>query len=146
MSIRGQDYLTMFADASYCKDLKLAGWAYWMKFRSPKSVLNFGHEFGVLTSVDAEVMAIEKGIEYILDKFDLSGVMVIIQSDCCPALDRFKSRDLFGSKSPKSVEYRHVRGHQGVKSPRYAVNSTVDAYARREMRRVRDLITYGATE
>lgn len=140
--LNGKTYLTAFTDASYCNRTRVAGIAYWFKFNLIEpNVVKYTEALTEITSSDnAEKLAIAKLIEYLDEYVDIKGVCVIIQSDCQSAIDFFRTTEYLKNKKPASIEFRWVKGHQGVKSPRHAVNTWCDREAKSKMRELRDSI------
>lgn len=129
-------FVTIFADASFCPETKALGWAGWCKYGDGITVKAHGHgmakssnhaEFEALTNICKHVM--KMGVPY-------EDAIVVIQSDCIGALDRFKPP----FKGAKYIKKRHVRGHQGNKDARSAVNTYCDNVAYNEMSGMRHFI------
>lgn len=149
--------VTIIADASYCPNYNVAGYGYWI-------VCDRGSDGGggplgkgnkVENSTVAEMMAIVKA----LYKACQSGLVqvqdvVLIQSDCVPALDAFTFKRLKLSEMEQEIvsrlnqvmlqfsltlRYKHVKGHTNIKQARYITNNLCDERAKVEMKKLRKL-------
>lgn len=126
-------YVTLFTDASYCPDTGAWGWAAWCKHGAPAETLrHHGGGFGCPGSHTAEVRGIEAGIAMVAAQVDIVGKTVIIQCDCKSALRQADLTPLW-DLNPKAVRLKHVKGHQGTKNPRTAVNTWADRAAYQQM-------------
>jgi ribonuclease HI len=151
-------YITIFADASHCQHSKAAGIAVWAR-----DVDKFYHVSQPLTftlpgSVQAEMLALGTGILSVIREFDHQpGDRLSIQSDCKNALDLFapvmECKKLYPFASSlrervlEAVEQaglvlcpKHVKGHQGNRDARSAINTWCDKQARAQMHRARNMI------
>lgn len=124
-------FITLFTDASYCPETRAWGWAAWIKYGAPAETLRLsGGGFCCQGSAQAELLALKQGIEAVASQVPVQGKVVVIQSDCVSALERICVELLAGALG---VRKKHVKGHQGVKCPRSAVNTWTDRAAREEM-------------
>lgn len=137
-------YVTVFADASYCPQTGAYGWCFWVKFGSPaQTKVHHGGGAYVLNSLMAEVEALLKALEFV-ESIPLDGKIVVLQSDCTGALNfpRVKSlMEKLVQLGAKRAYVKHVKGHQGTKDPRSAVNTMCDRNARNQMRKHRKKVT-----
>lgn len=141
--------VTIFTDAGLCPETKCASWAAWCK--SERGVSRAG---GVLRdpqmfSTMAESAAAINGIHHALASgIARSGDTLLVQTDNDGVMRflihpikahykekdrRKKMRDAYGSLVSRydiSVRFRHVKGHQGSKDRRSAVNSWCDRVCR----------------
>lgn len=133
-------YVTIFADASRCHETGAYGWAAWVKHGHPAQTLRVsGGGQGLATSNEAELHALNQAVQACKRAgVDMTDKIVVIQSDCTGAIDKFKRNQI---PEARDVKLKHVRGHQGMKTPRGAVNTWCDRSARREMREVRKQIS-----
>lgn len=134
-SIDSEKFITLFADASFCNDTKAYGWGVWIKYGVPPATLVIsGGGIGIKDSNSAEVEALKAGIREAL-RLNVVGKILVIQSDCTGALTivmRECGKQM--SKSGLRNFYtKHVKGHQGHKTPRNSVNTLCDQLARKEM-------------
>lgn len=140
-------YVTVFTDASHCDLTNVSGWAVWIKYGSPAVTVRLsGVTDQAPGSNGAEVFAIRRALDYLERHREvLSGAKVIIQSDSSSAILKceFAARTLKRHGAEK-VELRWVKGHQGARCPRSAVNTWCDKEARKLMRKERDRILRGA--
>jgi ribonuclease HI len=137
--INGQHYTSIFTDASYDHKTKVAGYAVWFRHKDSDPTRLSGSSLDIKDNNHAEALAIQVAIDHFLEKnIDLTDVIVIIQSDCTTALDWFKAKpNPLSSLNPKSVVFRHVKGHQGTVTKRNAVNTWCDRESRHQMRTLR---------
>lgn len=135
-------YVTMFTDASYCHQTKAAGWAVWIKYGAhphDQTVRLVGACRRIHDSMHAEYVALEEGLKA-LEKIPLEGKIVVVQSDCTGALAAIETSHLVRVHGALSVTKKHVKGHQGLKTARSAVNTWCDAEAKDAMRSLRNSI------
>lgn len=126
-------FVTIFTDASFCPDTRAWGWAAWIKYGVPAETLRLsGGGKHCQGSNQAELLALQHGIEAIADQVPVKGKIVVVQSDCVGALSTVCDKALFNAGA-SFVRRKHVKGHQGVKCPRSAVNTWTDRAAREEM-------------
>lgn len=126
-------FITLFTDASYCPNTRAWGWAAWIKYGAPAETLRLsGGGSGCQGSNQAELLALQHGIEAVADKVPVEGKVVVVQSDCIGALESIGVNPLTLAGA-LGVRKKHVKGHQGVKCPRSAVNTWTDRAAREEM-------------
>lgn len=145
---------TVFTDASYCVKSRVAGYAYWSRDTDIK-LAHSTAEGDVDNSTVAEVRAIVWAVHDIGKSVDLKGRLVIIVSDCLPALEflehgprkklsgpQFEKARKHLMRMKKSVgfdlKFNHVKGHAGRGTPRNWVNAHCDSECRKQMRRLRD--------
>ena len=135
-------YVTVFTDASFCPNTKVAGWAAWIKHDEPARTERLsGVEMNVAGSNDAEVLALKEALSFIEDNIALEEKVVVIQADCQSAIQAIKDRAMaLKDRGAVFVKMKWVKGHQGVRNPRSAVNTWCDKQARSLMREVRDNI------
>lgn len=137
--------VTIFTDAGLCPETQCASWAAWCK--SERGVSRTG---GILRdpqlfSTMAESAAVVNGIHHALASgVAVAGDAILVQTDNNSVMqflvlpirphhkekDRRKQmRDVYSSLVARydiSVRFRHVKGHQGTKNKRSAVNSWCD--------------------
>ena len=133
-------YITLVADASFCHTTKAYGWCFWIKHGvEPLTIVKSGGGIGIANSGEAELEALMQGLQEIEALgAAMHGKYIVVQSDCTGALDRLESRlkQLVELGAGKAYT-KHVKGHQGNKTPRNAVNTLCDRRAGQEMRRYR---------
>lgn len=133
-------FITLVADASFCHRTKAYGWCYWIKYGvTPTTIIKSGGGIGLPNSNEAEVEALVQGLNAIVDLDDkILGKHIVVQSDCTGALARvqpiFAELIKLGAKRAYS---KHVKGHQGNRTPRNAVNTLCDRLAGQEMLKYR---------
>lgn len=134
-------YITLVADASFCHRTKAYGWCFWIKHGSPATtIVKSGGGVGMKNSNEAEIEALVQGLNAVVDLGDyIIGKHVVVQSDCTGALSRvepiFAELLKLGAKRAYS---KHVKGHQGNRTPRNAVNTLCDRLAGQEMQKYRN--------
>lgn len=137
-----QQYVTVFSDASHCPRTLAAGWAVWMKHGTPAQTERLsGALRDVTDSHKAEVFALEQALDHIEASVDVTGKIVVIESDCKGALRQIEERaNRLAERGARFVKMKWVKGHQGVKCARSSVNTWCDREAKRNMRSLRDNI------
>jgi hypothetical protein len=154
-------YITLFADASFCPDTKAAGIAIWARDAYNHRRRSKALTFAVDNAAQAEGIALGTAILFVLREFSYQpGDRISIQSDCLAALDLFaetpkRKKPLPGceaalrSRVLQEVQRagvtlcpKHVKGHEGTKNARSAVNTWCDEQARSRMREARQLLEF----
>lgn len=127
------DYVTIFADASFCDKTKAMGWAGWCKYDHPaKTVTKFGQGTCENSTV-AETIALNKMVNYLISiGLPFENKKVVIQSDCLGALNAFKPRRLL-DLGAINVKFKHIKGHSGLRDNRSKVNEWCDRIAYSQM-------------
>lgn len=135
-------FVTVFCDASHCPRTLATGWAVWMKYGRPaKTERLSGALRDVRSSHYAELHALEQALTFLEDRMTLTGQIVVIESDCKGALAEVQERAMkLTARGAKFVKLKWVKGHQGVKCARSAVNTWCDTEAKQHMRKLRDQI------
>lgn len=151
--------VTIITDASYCPDLKVGGYGFWIA--SQRGKLGGGSKLtwkggAINTSTIAEMMAIS-GALYIAvsNKLVLQGDSVLFQTDCMGAIQAFQgtrynlvSQELsvlkYHNEMQNSLQlqirYKHVKGHSQVDDARSASNRLCDKQAKQYMRAARTIV------
>lgn len=131
-------WITLFADASFCPDTNAYGWCFWIKHGSPaQTVVRHGGGQRIQSSHWAEVEALRQGLKWV-HTLPLRGKRVVVQSDCTGALAEISSAlNLLKNAGAVAAYSKHVKGHQGNKTKRSSVNTTCDRLAKSEMKRYR---------
>jgi ribonuclease HI len=148
--------ITMFTDAGFCPDTRLATWAMWAKVNGA-SVMHSG----VLrdrpdSSNVAEIFALANGMVAMTRLIGPPrGSRVIAQTDSTTAIAAFEGRAYLRKKSRPTVsaaldvmratierfdlvvEYRHVPGHRATVNPRQTINTWCDRECKRLLRQAR---------
>lgn len=138
--LNGQKYITVFADASYCSRTRVCGWAFWIKADTVEgTVRRSGVMNNVVNSTDAEILAMVEAIKFV-ETIDYQDCVINVQSDCMSALDSLRESSKSSFPGSKALVFKHVKGHQGVKGPRSAVNTWCDRTAKMRMRSMRDVL------
>ena len=139
---RRPQFITVFCAASHCPKTLAGGWAVWMKDGVPAITQRLsGALFSVKDSHFAEIVALEKALDYIETNLDVTNQIVVIESDCQGAMKSIeKSAEALKMRGAKHVKLKWVKGHQGVKCARSSVNTWCDKEAKRHMRLTRDRI------
>lgn len=119
----GAKFLTIFTDASF-KD-GLYGTGHWYKLdKDPHT----GGTFGTCkTPEEAEILGLLYAMDAILlQGFDLSEVIVVVQCDCIGALSKVS----FDRLNALKVVKKHVKGHSSAGTKRTYVQRMCDSIAR----------------
>ena len=137
--IDSNKFITIFTDASYDYSIKAAGWAGWIKHGHPAETIRLsGKLFDIQNINIAEKYAIELSIKELIERnITVKDKIIVIQSDSEYALSKV---DISGLKDALRVNLKHVKGHQGKKCVRSAVNTWCDKEARRILREIRKKI------
>lgn len=152
-------YITLFADASFCDKTKAAGIAIWARDADKHCRRSKALTFAVDSASQAEGIALGTAILFVLREFSYQpGDRLSIQSDCLAALDLFattpkRKKPLPGCESEMRSKVlqevhqagltlcpKHVKGHEGTKNARSAVNTWCDENARSQMREARRIL------
>ncbi len=141
--------VTMFTDASYKAEDKLASWAAWAKINGQTYRYSGLLKNSIDHADEAELSAIANGLaklrgQKLLQRHDI----IIIQSDsktALTALSKRQGRTEYNRQVIKFIDQlytdlhlrfslRHVKAHKGSMSPRHAVNSWCDRECKRVLR------------
>lgn len=122
------EYITIFADASWCPDTKAMGWYGWCKCAAGRFTSEGNGT--AKSSGEAELHGIVSMIKYVQERFAFQDKKVVIQCDCLEALQKLDINIMPGAAS---VKLKHVKGHQGNSNPRAAVNNLCDKKAYKQM-------------
>lgn len=126
-------FVTLFTDASFCPRTRAWGWAAWVKYGAPAETLRLsGGGKHCQGSNQAEFLALKYGIQAVATQVPVEGKVIVVQSDCVSALERIGINPLTEAGAV-AVRKKHVKGHQGLKCPRSAVNTWADHEAKQEM-------------
>lgn len=135
-------YITVFADASYCPDTGASGYGWWIKFGSPAETLRGSSGGSTTSSHHAEVEALRAALRSVsaLDPQHLQDKTLVVQSDCTGALFEIQAElhSLAQKLRLRKAYTKHVKGHHGYADARASVNTYCDNAAKREMRRRRN--------
>jgi len=139
--------ITMFTDAGFNSDLKVASWAVWAK----ENGMTFRYSGMLKGNVEdnniAELKAIINGLFFVLKRLNPpQNSRIIVQTDSAISINIFRRNFDIKSKSRVkqiadewqkligeskiTVEFRHVKAHKGYKDARSAVNSWCDKQCR----------------
>ncbi len=134
-------YITLFGDASYDSKTKAYGWCVWIKYGSPaQTIVRSGGGIGIANSTEAEYQALAEGMKCVIELGnDTINKNIVVQSDCLYAIERIDKMvpDFLQTTQADRIYTKHVKGHQGTRTPRSAVNTLCDLNAKREMRKYR---------
>lgn len=148
MSFQPANWITLFADASWCPKTRAFGWAFWVKYDSPaKTLTRTGGGIGIESATAAEIIALMYGIGFIEENIPFGGKNIVVQSDCTGALDHVR-QGLFSLVKAGAIRAytKHVKGHQKGVDNRSWVNELCDKLAKREMRDYRGKFLGGTYE
>ena len=147
--------ITLFTDASHCTKTHVAAYAAWAKADGRKVRRAGVLKDRVPDSSLAEAQALVNGLCFALAALKPTAASKIIaQTDCLTAIEALTGRlrkrkavERFATVTAAYqarvlstgiiVEFRHVRGHKGVATPRNAVNTWCDSECRKLMRLAR---------
>lgn len=143
MRIETGKYVTVFSDASFCPDTRTFGFAFWIKYGRPAvTVRASGGGYDMANSTEAEYQGILFALAFIEENgIPIAGKTVVVQCDCLAALGRL--REAQPLPSADLVKVKHVRGHNGYRNARSAVNTWCDKRAYAEMAKRREKISKG---
>lgn len=142
--------VTLIADASYCPDTKVGGWAFWLACRRMKDGRSGKFDSELVDNNDAEMQALCRGLQWGLVHDAIhNGDDLLLQTDCQAAIQAFtghrklvkanelKTLEFFHamvSTFQLSVTFKHVKGHSGRSDARHVTNAICDRLARKNMR------------
>jgi hypothetical protein len=128
-------FVTIFTDGSHCPHSNAWGVGVWICYSdNPPIELSEGG-VGYKNAFDVECHGIKSAVNYAIDNFDLSDMVVVIQCDNIGALNKVVpncTRKL-KAKGVKFVKAKHVKAHTSNKTSRTRVNDIVDKLARKQM-------------
>lgn len=147
-------WVTIIADASFCSETNVAGYAYWIACERGKVGGEGSIDRDVGTNIVAEMAALLWGL-YEGRKQNLihKGDSVLLQTDCQPAIDAFEDNranyheqelELVGwfkefvVKHELTCKFKHVKGHTTHTEARFATNRICDRRAKQKMRAARN--------
>lgn len=139
--------VTIIADASYCNELRVGGYGFWIA--SGRGKKSGGGRFTV-TNIDsstvAEMMALVNALHCaVVDKLVCDKDIVLLQTDCMAAIDAFEGTrthlteqeqqvkslmTLLSHKGQLKLTYRHVKGHTQNDDRRSVTNRMCDKRAK----------------
>ena len=152
--------ITMFTDASHCSKTKIAAYAIWAKVNGGTIRHSSLFRAPLPDSTMAETMALVNGIHVVIAKLSPPPrSRILAQTDCLSAIAllagpirRGRTREKYAeivqryetavAAGELSVEFRHVGGHEGFRSPRNSVNTWCDRECRALLRRARREVTH----
>lgn len=135
------DYVTVFADASFDHRSGAAGFAGWVKYGAKGDVIKVHGGFKATSSEEAELYGLDSTLnKLILDNVPVDGKRIIIQCDCLGALSKLDVTCLL-ELGAAHIKLKHVKGHNGSGDPRSAVNTWCDKIAYKRMVEIRDNLT-----
>jgi ribonuclease HI len=138
----------MFTDSSFSKNLQRATWAVWLRANGT-TFRHSGIVRGTVTqSGDGELAALANGLVACRSHFaPLARTKIIVQTDSQEAISAIMAKThprpyaqeivnyihTFWSAEGFRLDLRHVKGHQGTRNRRAAVNTWCDNECRRLM-------------
>lgn len=145
---------TIIADASFCPETHVGGYAYWIANERRKFGGDGRMRVKPTNNVAAECIALLEGLKSAIE----AGVVghrsaVLLETDCQPAIDTLSGRrpvsndqerrlvdwfDRVCARHSLRVRYKHVKGHTKQVGNRFVVNAICDRKARKHMRRARN--------
>lgn len=150
--------VTVLCDASYCPDMRLAGYGYWIACQRGKRGGSGRIESHVGDVNSAEMMAICNTIWHGVNNGLIErGDILLIQTDSLASIDRLEGkREVKVTEQQQTIiayfekivrrldigySFRHVKAHTNLDAPRYRANRMCDLRARKEMLEARRLQT-----
>lgn len=143
-------FVTIIADASFCPDLKVAGYGFWAISNRGKLRGGGAIKTDVLTNVTAECFAVCNALhEAILAGVVIEGDTVLLQTDCVGAIDALnhkrntlneqeRSALIYKDKIAQSfklkIRFKHVKGHSKNQAARFKSNNICDFHAKQGLR------------
>lgn len=136
------DYITLYADASFDAATKTVGIAFYVRHKEIKFLGGrAGQKPGLSNSTRAELHAVLCGVEWIKKHINCENKILTISSDCMGALEKFPTRQVKNELNLLRISFKHTKGHSNIKHARTYINNKVDKLARSEMRAYRDALT-----
>lgn len=134
------DYITVFADASFCPDTRAYGWCYWIKYDEGRSVVESGGGTNIVSAEHAEIEGLKQAIKEV-KRMVFFDKIIVIQCDCTGALRKIEHlvQGFLGMGARKAYT-KHVKGHRGYADARSSVNTLCDRKAREQMLKYRKLV------
>lgn len=112
MKIKRTRAITLICDASHCPRTNAYGWAFYATHTNHHiHIYRSGGGDFCPTSTQAESLAINQGIQLLLDQALVYNRHVIIVSDCRVALHQVNRKRL-KAHGARRVSLRHIEGHQ----------------------------------
>lgn len=144
-SVNSQSFVTIMADASYCPNTGSMGFAGWVKYGLGDTKEIFGTSRTVKHSLEAEIEAIERTLEYVIGQIPIQHKKIVVQCDCIGALEAIQGRwdRRFRRKGAIGLRTKHVKGHSNRNEPRYKLQKWLDKKAKEKMRALRDSVNTG---
>ncbi|QJI53383.1 RNAseH [Alteromonas phage vB_AcoS-R7M] len=149
------EWATIIADASFCPDLKVGGYGFWIAGDNGKLAGEGMFKRTVPNNNVAELYALINALhQAVTEGIVPDRSAVLLQSDCMAALDALKGRRTnildeeieavewfksFIAKHHIHTRFKHVKGHSSNPGNRYTSNNACDRRARRQMKKARQL-------
>lgn len=146
-------WITIIADASFCPDTKVGGYAFWIASQRGKEGGDGTFAGNVVNHIAAEMQALLNGLHAAVKRgLVRGGDCVLLQTDCQAAIDAFEGKRLnitqeeqglvswlerFKEVNDLHIRTKHVKGHTRREDSRYVVNNICDRKARANMRLAR---------
>ncbi|QWS69884.1 RNase H [Vibrio phage vB_VpS_PG28] len=131
-------FITVFTDASWCPDTKAYGCAYWVKIGAAVHGTEYAWGgYNCKSAEDAELEALEKSVEVVLQSKAFVDKVIVLQSDCLNALNRLRLPPSF--KLARHVKKKHVKAHTNHQTKRTSINAKMDRMAKEKMKVYRAL-------
>jgi ribonuclease HI len=144
--------ITLFTDVSFCAETNMCAYAIWAKANG--RTLRYSNMFKrSMRDVNlAEACAIINGVVISLKSIQPRAAKIIAQTDSLSAITLLTTREhpSYGGLAEimkaklhdydATIEYRHVKGHRGTRTPRNAVNTWCNAECRRVLQQARQAL------
>lgn len=128
-------FVTVFTDGSHCPETKAWGIGIWIRYAEESPVeLSYGG-IGMDNCSEVETEALSEAVAHLLETYDLTNKVVVIQSDALGVLQKMQLaiKQQLAAAGAKYVKLKHVKGHASGRTPRTAVNKIVDRLAYKKM-------------
>lgn len=146
--------ITIIADASFCPETKIGGYAFWIACQRGKRGGRGVFKDFCNDNTVAEMRAVANGLhEGLKANLIQEGDKILLQTDCLGAIMAFeKTRHSLSKQELQIVtyieklafdfslklRYKHVKGHSNNLGARFVSNNTCDAQAKSAMRQARN--------
>lgn len=146
--------VTIFCDASYCHEQKVAGYGYWIA--ATRGKFGGGDRIrmqGIQNNTVAEMIALVNSLYVAITKnLVQDNDEILFTTDCLAAIDAFEGKrkhlngqeiqvlekmTLLQQKGKLKLRYRHVKGHTGKTDARSVCNKLCDKRAKQGLKAAR---------
>lgn len=142
MKVKRRNAVTLITDASYCHETGVYGWAFYTTYKHDRiNIFRSGAGLECKSSTQAEVIAIQRGLEYLLGRSDIFWKrQFTLMCDCQDALSQV-DRKIILNAGASNVHLRHIPAHRTPKEIRhhecFRLHAWCDSQSRKRMRDLR---------